>query len=94
MVKKSDATKAAISNGMKKYWGDDSNFPDDIRHEGTGNGFIETGDVVLNHYLCILNDEMLSSHIAICLFFLCDASGEKRYLSCGAESSGFNHRPL
>lgn len=45
-VKKSDATKAAISNGMKKYWSDDSNFPDDIRHEGTGNGFIETGDVV------------------------------------------------
>ena len=45
-VKKSDATKAAISNGMKKYWGDDSHFSDDIRHEGTGNGWLESGDVV------------------------------------------------
>ena len=45
-VKKSDATKAAISNGMKKYWSDDSHFPDDIRHEGTGNGWLESGEVV------------------------------------------------
>ena len=46
-VKKSDATKAAISNGMKKYWSDDSNFPDDgQRHEGTGNGWLERGDIV------------------------------------------------
>lgn len=45
-VKKSESTKAAISNGMKKYWSDDSNFPDDIRHEGTGNGWLESGDIV------------------------------------------------
>ena len=38
--------KAKISQGMKRYWNTPSNFPDDIRHEGTGNGFIETGDVV------------------------------------------------
>lgn len=29
-VKKSESTKMAISNGMKKYWQDDANFPDDI----------------------------------------------------------------
>ena len=46
-VKKSESTKAAISNGMKKYWGDDKNFPDDgQRHERTGNGWLESGDVV------------------------------------------------
>ena len=38
---------ANISNGMKKYWGNPQNFPaDDERHEGTGNGWIETGDIV------------------------------------------------
>ena len=38
---------ANISNGMRKYWSNPNNFPaDGERHEGTGNGWIETGDVV------------------------------------------------
>ena len=28
-VRRSESTKMAISNGMKKYWGNDGNFPDD-----------------------------------------------------------------
>ena len=44
---RSESERIAISRGMKKYWGDDKNFPDDgQRHEGTGNGWIESGDVV------------------------------------------------
>lgn len=44
---RSEAEKIAISRGMKKYWRTDSNFPDDKqRHEGTGNGWIESGDIV------------------------------------------------
>ena len=44
---RSEMAKAAISQGMKKYWEEDKNFPDDnIRHEGSGDGYIETGDVV------------------------------------------------
>ena len=45
-VSKSQSTKMKISDSMKKYWSNDSNFPDDIRHEGTGNGWVETGDIV------------------------------------------------
>lgn len=44
---RSEAAKEAISQGLKRYWGNSSNFPDDnFRHEGSGNGYIETGDVV------------------------------------------------
>ena len=44
---KPETTKMKISNGLKKYWGDDRNFPaDQERHEGTGQGWIETGDIV------------------------------------------------
>lgn len=44
---RSEAERIAISRGMKKYWGDDKIFPDDgQRHEGTGNGWLESGDVV------------------------------------------------
>lgn len=44
---RSEAERIAISRGMKKYWGDDKNFPDDgQRHEGTGNGWVESGDIV------------------------------------------------
>ena len=44
---KNDIVRQKISDGMKKYWGDDKNFPDDgQRHEGTGNGWLESGDIV------------------------------------------------
>lgn len=44
---KSDITKSKISDSLKQYWNNPSNFPDDIeRKEGTGNGWIETGDIV------------------------------------------------
>ena len=44
---KSDITKSRISDSLKQYWNNPSNFPDDIeRKEGTGNGWIETGDIV------------------------------------------------
>ena len=44
---RSEAERIAISRGMKKYWGDSSNFPDDgQRHEGTGDGWVESGDIV------------------------------------------------
>ena len=44
---KSDITKSRISDSLKQYWDNPSNFPDDIeRKEGTGNGWIETGDIV------------------------------------------------
>ena len=43
----SDATRQKISQQLKKYWNTASNFPSDAqRHEGTGNGWIETGDIV------------------------------------------------
>lgn len=29
--KREESTKMAISNGMKKYWQDDANFPDDAK---------------------------------------------------------------
>lgn len=45
-ITRDSETKQAISKGMKTYWNTPSNFPDDIRHEGTGEGWIETGDVV------------------------------------------------
>ena len=42
-----ESVKTKISASMKQYWADDNNFPDDKqRHEGTGDGWIETGDVV------------------------------------------------
>lgn len=41
-----DATKAKIAASMRRYWGNEANFPDDTRHEGTGDGWIETGDIV------------------------------------------------
>ena len=44
---KTDAHKKNIASGMVNYWGNPNNFPaDNARHEGTGNGYIETGDVV------------------------------------------------
>lgn len=44
---KSDITKGRISTSLKNYWNNPQNFPDDIeRKEGTGNGWIETGDIV------------------------------------------------
>lgn len=44
---KTDDTKQKISTSMKRYWGNDANFPaDGERHEGTGRGYIETGDIV------------------------------------------------
>ena len=45
--KREESVKTAISNGLRKYWQDDANFPDDNpRHEGTGRGWIESGDIV------------------------------------------------
>lgn len=45
--KREESVKAKISNGMKKYWNNPNNFPDDApRHEGTGNGWTESGDIV------------------------------------------------
>lgn len=42
-----DITRSKISNGLKDYWNNPKNFPADTeRHEGTGNGWIETGDIV------------------------------------------------
>ena len=42
--KLSSTTKEKISQQMKRYW---ENFPvDDERHEGTGNGWVESGDIV------------------------------------------------
>lgn len=43
---KNDVVRKNIANGLSRYWQNDANFPDDARHEGTGNGWIETGDVV------------------------------------------------
>ena len=44
---KSDITKSKISDSLKQYWNNPSNFPDDgKREEGTGNGWIETGEIV------------------------------------------------
>ena len=39
---RSEAERIAISRGMKKYWGDDKNFPDD----GQRHDWIESGDIV------------------------------------------------
>lgn len=45
--RKPETTKTNISKGLKMYWNDDANFPDDVqRHEGTGNGWVESGDIV------------------------------------------------
>ena len=45
--KREESEKTAISNGLRKYWQDDANFPDDTpRHEGTGRGWVESGDIV------------------------------------------------
>ena len=42
-----DNTRELISKALKQYWNNMHNFPDDVaRHEGTGKGYIETGDVV------------------------------------------------
>lgn len=42
--KLSSSTKELISQKMKQYW---ENFPaDHERHEGTGDGWIETGDII------------------------------------------------
>ena len=44
---RSDITRQKISNGLRQYWGNPSNFPaDGERHEGTGRGWIESGDIV------------------------------------------------
>ena len=44
---KTDAHKKNISSGLVQYWGNSDNFPaDNVRHEGTGNGYIETGNIV------------------------------------------------
>ena len=44
---KNDVVRRNIATGLSKYWQNDANFPlDNERHEGTGNGYLETGDVV------------------------------------------------
>lgn len=42
----SDEHRANLSSSLRSYWRNDNNFPDDARHEGTGRGYIETGEVV------------------------------------------------
>ncbi len=43
----SDEHRGNLSSSLRNYWRNDNNFPDDTaRHEGTGRGYIETGDVV------------------------------------------------
>ena len=42
-----DTHREHLSASLRNYWQNDSNFPaDGARHEGTGRGYIETGDVV------------------------------------------------
>ena len=44
---KSAETRHKLSTSLKAYWGNPQNFPDDNeRHEGTGKGWVETGDIV------------------------------------------------
>ena len=44
--KKNDVVRKNIASGLARYWQNNANFPDDERHEGTGNGWIESGDIV------------------------------------------------
>ena len=43
---KSEHTKQLIAQSMRDYWSRPENFPADYRHEGSGRGYVETGDVV------------------------------------------------
>lgn len=43
---KNDVVRKNIATGLARYWNNDANFPDDTRHEGSGRGYLETGDVV------------------------------------------------
>ena len=40
-------TRLKISQALSTYWNNPDNFPaDQERHEGSGNGWIESGDIV------------------------------------------------